>query len=339
MRRAVLACLCLIALVLAPAAGARPAKASWAADDIATVVAAGLMGPTVGGFRPNDALTKGELAEILGALGKSAVPPAAPDDPVTLQSLDAALVKAAGLAGAAKAVRKALVTAGLAPPARAGNEVVARLLGLRLNHPQSEDAIELLPTDPITRAETAYSLAQLLEARADGEVADVKRAAMSFSLPELTDWQRTVLTRAVRFVGYPYIWGGTSEKPQSPFGKRVSGGFDCSGFVWRVYKTEPFDGAPALSQVLKGRTTYEMSGEVKKKERIPFDSLQPADVVFFGSKGPASKPSQVGHMGINLGNGWFMHSSSRGTTIAQLSGWYADTFAWARRPLAEAGLE
>ena len=339
MRRVILVCVCLAALVLAPAAGAKAAKASWAQADIASVRASGLMGPADGDFRPNDPLTKGELAEILVALGKSAAAPTDPTAPVTLQSLDAALVKAAGLSAAAKAVRTALVEAGLAPPTRAGNEVVARLLGLRLNHPQEQDALEILPTEPITRAETAYSVARLAEAREAGTVADVRSTAMSFSLPELTDWQRTVLSRAVRFVGYPYIWGGTSEKAQSPFGKRVSGGFDCSGFVWRVYKVEPFEGAPGLAEVLQGRTTYEMSGEIKKKDRIPFGQLQPADVVFFGSNGPSSKPGQVGHMGLNLGNGWFMQSSSRGTTIAQLSGWYSDTFAWARRPLAEAGLE
>ncbi len=339
MRRVVLACLCLAALVLAPVAGAKAGKSSWAADDISTVVASGLMEATGGDFRPNDPLTKGELAAILGALGKSPVAPTAPESPVTLQALDAALVKASGLALAAKTVRMALVNAGLTPPARAGNEVVARLLGLRLNHPQEQDSIELLPANPVTRAETAYSLARFVEARGSGTIADVRAAAMTFSVPELSDWQRTVLRRAVSFIGYPYIWGGTSEKAQSPFGKRVSGGFDCSGFVWRVYKVEPFDGAPGLATVLEGRTTYEMSGEVKKKDRISFDQVQPADVVFFGSNGPASKPGQVGHMGINLGNGWFMHSSGRGTTIAMLSGWYADTFAWARRPLAEAGLE
>jgi cell wall-associated NlpC family hydrolase len=43
-------------------------------------------------------------------------------------------------------------------------------------------------------------------------------------------------------------------------------------------------------------------------------------------------------MGIYLGNGWFMHSSGYGVALAALSGWYANRFAWGRRPLAEAGL-
>ena len=94
--------------------------------------------------------------------------------------------------------------------------------------------------------------------------------------------------------------------------------------------------APATT--LRGRTTYQMSAEVPKSRRIPLAKLQPADVIFFGDKGPQSKPAQVDHAGIYVGGGWFIHSSSGGVTLTQLQGWYHDRFAWARRPLAEAGL-
>ena len=40
----------------------------------------------------------------------------------------------------------------------------------------------------------------------------------------------------------------------------------------------------------------------------------------------------------HLGNGWFVHSSSGGVTLQPLQGWHATSLAWARRPLAEAGL-
>ena len=43
--------------------------------------------------------------------------------------------------------------------------------------------------------------------------------------------------------------------------------------------------------------------------------------------------------GIYLGNGWFIQSSGNGVDLATLDGWYKHEFAWARRPLAEAGLE
>jgi cell wall-associated NlpC family hydrolase len=81
-----------------------------------------------------------------------------------------------------------------------------------------------------------------------------------------------------------------------------------------------------------------MSGEVPRSKRVTWDGLQPADVVFFGANGPRSKPAEVGHMGIYLGNGWMVHSSDRGTTLVPMTGWYETRFAWGRSPLAEAGL-
>ena len=136
----------------------------------------------------------------------------------------------------------------------------------------------------------------------------------------------------------PVVWGGYAEETQSLFGREVSGGFDCSGFVWRVYRTEPYPDAIGLNETIVGRTTYSMSGAVKKRKRIRIGDIQPGDILFFGKKGPKSKPKHVGHSAISIGGGWFVHSSRSGTTLHPLTGWYADTFAWARRPLAEAVL-
>jgi cell wall-associated NlpC family hydrolase len=333
--RRLLVLLVFCALVAAP--GTAAAK-SWAQKDMEMVVAAGLMAPSVGEFRPDDALTRSELAELTAMLGGSVGVAADPGRAVSLKELDAALVRLLGLGPVAKHVRTALGAAGLKPPAYAGTEVVVRLLGLRLNHPEARDAIELGPKDPVSRAETAYSVARLLELRSSGGASALVAQATSIELPELSDWQTRVLRRATRFIGYPYIWGGSSERRQAPFGKEVPGGFDCSGFVWRVYKLEPFADAPGLADTLRGRTTYAMSAEVTPAERIAFTAIQPGDVLFFGDRGPKSKPSEVGHMGLYLGDGWMIHSSSRGTTLLPLEGWYTSRFAWARRPLAEAGL-
>jgi cell wall-associated NlpC family hydrolase len=81
-----------------------------------------------------------------------------------------------------------------------------------------------------------------------------------------------------------------------------------------------------------------MSSEVPRSQRIGLAKLEPADVIFFGDRGPRSQPAEVGHMGIYVGNGWFIHSSRYGVALARLDGWYVREFAWARRPLAEAGL-
>jgi cell wall-associated NlpC family hydrolase len=344
-RAALIAALSTIALALAPAGLAAPAKPSWAQPQIKAVVAAGLLAPSVKAFGPDEPLVQSALAEALEALALAAEEPVAvayrapvPAKAVTIRELDAALVAVLGLGDAARAVTAELKASGLAPKAGSGTETVARLLGLRVNHPAADDARELGPNDPATRAEAAYSLAQVLE-RSDWHVERVRAQVESFALPELGDWQRRVLGRAVSFVGLPYIWGGTSERPQQPFGRPTPGGFDCSGFVWRVFKLEPFEGASALASVLHGRTTYEMSGEVGAARRITqVRNLQPGDVVFQGAAGPKSKPAQVDHTGIYLGGGWLVHSSGSGTTLQPFEGWYRDRFAWARRPLREAGL-
>jgi len=334
MRRVALLLVVLAVLTTAPAAAAGP---SWAQAEIRTVVEAGFMAPSVSAFRPNDSLTRRELAQVLATATREEQTVVDGQRPVTLRELDAALVRAVGLGAAARAVLGKLAAAGLRPPARAGTETVARLLKLRYNHPAARDDRELRPADPVTRAETAYSLARVLELSED-DLASVQERVDAWTLPRFSDWQRRVLTRAVRFVGLPYVWGGTSERPHAPFGVPTRGGFDCSGFVWRVYKLERFAGAPQLARTLRGRTTYAMSGEMRRADRVAFARLVPGDVVFFGARGPRSQPAEVGHMGIYVGGGWFVHSSGQGTTLAPLSGWYAESFAWGRRPLREAGL-
>ena len=332
---------CTTAALTAFAAGTAGAKsdagASWAAPEIRMVVGAGLMAPTVAEFRAAEPLTWAEFGTVLAAFGAPDVSVSEPDRLVTLRELDAQLVSLAGLRPSARRIRLAAAEAGLEPRAWLGTETLARMLGLRINHLRNEEELELQLSEPATRAEAAYSVARMLTIQ-DWDLEAVRQAADSFIFPELTDWQRAVLARSLRFVGSPYVWAGTSEKLQRLFGKLLPGGFDCSGFVWRVYKLEPFAGAPSLSETLKGRTTYAMSGEVARSARVDRAGLQPGDVAFFGLGGPSSKPAEVGHMGIYVGNGWFVHSSRRGVALEPMTGAWETNFAWGRRPLAEAGL-
>src|SRR5207244_166469 len=226
------------------------------------------------------------LAQLVAGLTKLApVPAASPAAPVTMAGLDARLVRALDLTDAAATFAQNARAAGLVPPSRFGTEAVARLLGLRTNHPAAQDELELLPSETATRAETAYSAARIL--RFNGwESATVQSASLTFVLPALTPWQQRILKTAVRFVGYPYVWGGESESKESPFGHQKHGGFDCSGFVWRVYKLQAYANEGKLADVLRGRTTYAMSGEVAAGMRIPLAELQPADVLFFGARRP-----------------------------------------------------
>jgi cell wall-associated NlpC family hydrolase len=366
----------LLALTCAASALAAPPKSasSWAAPQIAKVVAAGFLASSAATFEPDQPLTQQALADAVATLNEHLAAPVAPDPegdplvvegsaepappwtpyvyraaspakPVTIAELDRVLVKSLGLARAAEQVRTALVRAGLKPPARTGTETVARLLGLRFNHPAGSDDLELLPGQPATRAEAAFSLAAALSVDA-ARRATVEELAASLELPAPTDWQRTILRSAVRFVGYPYVWAGTGatasdnlSRGTQPAARSIPPGFDCAAVVWKIYKLTAYAGSGDLASTLRGRTTYEMSGEVGPASRI-YDpaSLEPGDVLFFGA-GPKSKPSQVDHEGIYLGGNWMIHSSRYGVTLIPLDGWWTGSFAWARRPLREAGLD
>ena len=333
MRRGLILLAILAALVAAPTVHA----ASWARPQIQVVVDHGLMGPSVAEFKPGQPLTREALGYAMAVLTGKPQVVVDPQHTVTMAQLDRRLVTYLGLRGAAKSFQETVANAGLTPPNRLGDEVVARLLQLRLNHPANQDNLELRPNDVATRAEAAYSLAQVLDVQ-QWELDWVNSLGSSFTLPAYTEWRRRVLERAVNFVGFPYVWGGMWEHQQTLFGITDRGGFDCSGFVWRVYKLAPYEGGGSLSSVLQGRTTYQMSGEVPRSKRVAKRYLKPGDVMFFGADGPASSPSQVDHTGIYLGRNWMIHSSSQGVTLVPFAGWYVDRFAWARRPLREAGL-
>src|SRR4051812_4113615 len=321
------------ALLGVPAAAlAAGSTRSWAQPQIKLVTRQGIFAATPATFGGNGDLSAGALAAALTNLTGSPAPaPSDPAVPVSLEQLDRSLVDALGLRDSAYLFYRAASAAGISPPRRFGSEVVARLLGLRLNHPAGQDGLELQPQQPATRAEAAYSLAQILrfEAAPDwSPVEQVKEAAASFQLPALTTWQRQILATAFSYVGYPYVRGGTGDG---------SAGFDCSGFVWQVYRLTTYPDEGDLAGVLRGRTTTELSGEVPRAQRIAAAALEPGDVMFFG-RGPRSKPAQIEHAAIYLGNGWLVQSSGYGVALAPFDGWYRSSFAWARRPLAEAGL-
>jgi cell wall-associated NlpC family hydrolase len=362
------------AVAAAVAFGATGSLPNWAEPQISTVVAHGLMGAkSPSKFHPNSALTKQTLADLaFGLKQQLSQPPLAPTDPdptstgptttdtttagttttvptvsnpggqVSMAELDRQLVSALGLGQAAKEFAQGARATGAAVPGRFGTEVVARLLGLRINHPAAQDFLELRPQDPATRAEAAYSAAQILgfgQLENSWQIEQVQGMADSFELPQLNDWQRRILNVAFSKIGMPYIWGGTSDNTETDFGVTARGGYDCSGFVWRVYKLQSYPNEGSLASTLRGRTTYTMSVEVPRSKRIPFAKLQPADVIFFGTNGAKSTGPQIFHTAIYVGDGWFIQSSDEGVALAQLSGWNRKKFAWGRRPLQEAGLE
>jgi cell wall-associated NlpC family hydrolase len=106
---------------------------------------------------------------------------------------------------------------------------------------------------------------------------------------------------AMQYLGTPYVWGGSSPA-----------GFDCSGFTMYVW------GQVGVSLPHNAAAQYGMG------VAVPSNALEPGDLVFFDG---------LGHVGIYVGNGAFIHSPHTGDVvkISSLTGWYADNYVGARR--------
>ena len=131
-------------------------------------------------------------------------------------------------------------------------------------------------------------------------IIDAAEAASSGSASEVVDL-------AMQYLGYPYCYGGSSPS-----------GFDCSGFVNYVYKLCGYSMSRVASSIYNNNGTY-----VEKA------NLQLGDLVFF-----ASNSSSIGHVGIYIGSGQFIHSSSGAgcVVISDLSSsYYLKNYVGAKR--------
>src|SRR5262249_15917581 len=206
----ILAITAVFVVLTAPAGAQSAGKAqpvSWAQPQIKLVVSHGLMASSVQTFRPNDTLTRGALTTLVGGLTSERPPvtdASTSTAPVTIAQLDSTLVRGLGLSGAAAEFAAVAKSAGLRPPSRFGTEVVARLLGLRTNHPAQLDSLELLPSQPATRAEAAFSAAQILNFRG-WEIEQVQELADPFALTVFTAAQTRISKTPAALIGCPSL--------------------------------------------------------------------------------------------------------------------------------------
>ncbi|MBU3191400.1 C40 family peptidase [Clostridium bowmanii] len=95
-----------------------------------------------------------------------------------------------------------------------------------------------------------------------------------------------VIAYASKFLGTPYLWGGTTPS-----------GFDCSGFTQYVY---------SHFGISIGRTTFD---QINDGAPVARNNLQTGDLVLFGSVGNPH------HVGIYIGDNTYIHAPSTGDVI------------------------
>lgn len=117
-----------------------------------------------------------------------------------------------------------------------------------------------------------------------------------------------VIATAKRFLGLPYLWGGTTPL-----------GIDCSGLVQLAYHLHGV-------QLLRDSHIQFTQPDLEVVER---QDLEAGDLVFFGQE-------QITHVGLCIGGGLFIHSTTHRQPIVQISPldeqYWIDLYRGARRP-------
>lgn len=122
------------------------------------------------------------------------------------------------------------------------------------------------------------------------------------SAPAPSGSSSQIVNEAMQFLGYPYVWGGTTPS-----------GFDCSGFLYYVVNQVTGGGFPRVMEAQVNRGTY-----------VPSDQLQPGDLVFQQN----TYQWGLSHAGIYIGNGQFIHAATPGSGVVISNLW--DSY-WGQR--------
>lgn len=137
---------------------------------------------------------------------------------------------------------------------------------------------------------------------------DEEKTIVDNALSQVSGNRKTIINTAVSLLGrIPYLWGGKATKPGydtswwsfNKAGKQK--GLDCSGFVQWVYMTAGFPKSTTDGM-------YSTGGISKNCEEISEEDLQPGDLGLFYNGG--SGGGSTNHVGIYLGNGYYIHCSS-----------------------------
>ena len=167
----------------------------------------------------------------------------------------------------------------------------------------SDDGSELAQDEQTTEEETENT-EEIIEEETGGDSDAAEEPAEEVSVPEESEQTAPVApiestgtddpaTFAMRFLGNPYVWGGSS----------LTNGADCSGFVMSVYANYGI----ALPHSSAAQAAY--------GTRISAAEAVPGDLFFYGS-------GTINHVGIYVGNGQIIHASNKRTGIKLSSAYY-----------------
>ena len=116
-----------------------------------------------------------------------------------------------------------------------------------------------------------------------------------------------IVATAKQYLGTPYVYGGSSPR-----------GFDCSGFMYYLYGQYGY-------KLWRGATGQWNNNGTK----VDKSDLQPGDLVFF-----SDSVDPIGHVGMYIGNGQFIHASSgKGCVVITdlSSSYYTNHYTGAKR--------
>lgn len=144
----------------------------------------------------------------------------------------------------------------------------------------------------LVKAEEARQAAAAAELARRAEEAANHPGTRPSDAGSLGDSHPQAVAIAKKYLGTPYLWGGTTPA-----------GFDCSGFVRYCYLQI------GITLPRTSRAQYKF-GQFIPASRT--DLLEPGDLVFFAYGG---NPDQVHHVGMYVGGGVFIHSPSTGDHV------------------------
>ncbi|WP_252243082.1 MULTISPECIES: C40 family peptidase [unclassified Clostridium] len=102
---------------------------------------------------------------------------------------------------------------------------------------------------------------------------------------DISDEARAIIKEAQKYLGIPYLWGGTTPD-----------GFDCSGLMQYVFNSQGIE-IPRVSQ-----------DQQSFAEPINLSELKPGDLVF-------NKPSNSTHVGLYIGDDKYLHAPHTGDVV------------------------